>query len=203
MNQISNLIISTGIFLFSLAIINISTADNLTPSLERAEILSCITSIIIIGLGAYWIKITPKVFPKVNLKGNNGFFVDDCISKSLKDELAWGTHQILTATAAATILIYIDEKTVLKRGLIKDELFEPGMICENVSKKNKLTSLANTSNYPGSYEFDSIINNLPSILISPISDRGYVIVGGWSIRCFSKSDEIWINGWCKKLIELV
>ena len=70
-------------------------------------------------------------------------------------------------------------------------------------KNNKLISLVNTKLFPGSSEFDSVLENLPSIIIYPLDQRGLVIVGGCSERCFSKSDEKWIVGWSKKIVELM
>ena len=41
--------------------------------------------------------------------------------------------------------------------------------------------------------------NIPSILIVPINNKSFILIGGWSSRCFTKSDEKWIKNWSKKL----
>ena len=63
----------------------------------------------------------------------------------------------------------------------------------------KLVSLANTKLYPGRHEFFNFCPNIPSILIIPINKKSFILIGGWSNRCFTKSDEKWINNWSKKL----
>ena len=63
----------------------------------------------------------------------------------------------------------------------------------------KLISLANTKFYPGRDEFISFCPNIPSILIIPVNKNSFILIGGWSNRCFTKSDEAWIKNWAKKL----
>ena len=43
--------------------------------------------------------------------------------------------------------------------------------------------------------------NLPSILIQPLGRKGFIVIGGWSEKCFTRSDEKWIEGWSKRLFE--
>ena len=196
-------IISIGIFLFTLSIINSFNAISFTQDFQRAEILATLSSISIITIGFILKQITPKSYEKVVLQGKEGFFIDELLNESTKLELAWGSNLILTATAASTMLIYWQDRTILKRGLISENIFKPGRICANSLKNGNLVSLANTKNYPGSYEFDTVIEGLPSLLVYPLGKKGYVIIGGWSIRCFTKSDEIWISGWSKKLMGII
>ena len=66
-------------------------------------------------------------------------------------------------------------------------------------KDMKLISLANTKFYPGREEFFSFCLNVPSIIIIPINQKSFILIGGWSYRCFTKSDEKWIKNWSKKL----
>ena len=40
---------------------------------------------------------------------------------------------------------------------------------------------------------------IPSILIVPINNKAFILIGGWSTKCFTKSDEKWINNWARKL----
>ena len=59
--------------------------------------------------------------------------------------------------------------------------------------------MVNTKYYPGADEFNHVLENLPSIIVSPIGDRGVLIIGGWRSRCFTKADEKWIVGWSEKI----
>ena len=116
------------------------------------------------------------------------------------NELGWGSHLLLTATPAATILIYCEDKILLRRGILGKGNFIPGDICSRAMHTKKMISLVNTSKFPGRSEFDPILYNLPAVIIYPLRDRGFVIVGGWSERCFTISDERWLVGWSQKLI---
>ena len=203
MSRTSLLLLVLGTFLFSLSIINAFSADIITQPLQRAELLSCLSSVLIIGIASLWIRLEPNKPKKVDLLGIEGIFIDNEISNTLQNELAWGSQLILTATPAATILIYWNKKTILKRGLISNSQFIPGRITLNALKKDKLIVLSNTKNYPDSYEFDKILPNIPSLIIYPLANKGIVFVGGWSPRCFSKSDELWIKGWSQKVLSLL
>ena len=196
------LLIITGLLLFIFSIINILTSNNIEPSLIRAEVVSTISSIIIISIGYTLKKIIPQNKSVVELQGQQGLFIIGNLDDEIKNECAWGSKMILTATAASTILIHINDETILKRGIIRNTVFTPGKICKNVIQKNKYLCLSNTKNYPDSFEFDSIVENLPTVIISPIGNIGVLIVGGWSPRCFTKSDEVWISGWSEKIHNL-
>ena len=136
---------------------------------------------------------------KVDLIGENGFIYDSSIPKLILNELAWGSEAILTSTAAATILINNKGDNILQRGLISKRNFKPKDICLKSMEKNKFISLVNTKYYPGSEEFDDFCKDIPSVLVIPINNQCFILVGGWSSRCFTKSDEKWIMNWSKKL----
>ena len=203
MYKISNLVISFGLFLLLLSILNIATATEVNPSLVRGETISGIASIALITVGYLWTEIKPKDPDKINLKGREDFELSTELSEDKRYELAWGSQQILTATAASTILIYWDNKVILRRGLITNKLFTPGVICKRALTQQRLISLVNTELFPGRDEFDSILEGLPAVIVYPISNRGLTIVGGWSKRSFTNSDEKWISGWSDKLFDLL
>ena len=203
MYKISNLVIIFGFFLLILSIINIATATDVNPSLVRGETISGIASIGLITIGYIWTEIKPKEPTKANLVGKEGFYLYKELSDIQKNELAWGSQQILTATAASTILIYWGNKVLVRRGLITDSLFIPGEICNRAIEQQRLVSLVNTELFPGREEFNCVLENLPAVIVYPISQRGLTIVGGWSKRSFTTSDEKWISGWSDKLYDLL
>ena len=203
MYKISELVIIFGSFLLSLSIINIITANEINPSLVRGETISGIASIVLISIGYLWTEIKPKQPTKAKLNGIEGFDISNELSEEIKYELAWGSKQILTATAASTILIYWDNKVILRRGLISNIMFQPGEICKRAIEQKRLISLVNTELFPGRDEFDCVLENLPAVIVYPLCNRGFTIVGGWSKRSFTKSDEIWISGWSDKLVDLL
>tara|TARA_Y100001968_G_C19395128_1_gene737833 strand:+ start:897 stop:1514 length:618 start_codon:yes stop_codon:yes gene_type:complete len=203
MYKISNLVIVFGLFLLVLSIINISTVNEIYPPLVRGETISGIASIALITIGYLWSEINPKQPKKVKLKGKEAFELSEDLSEEQRYELAWGSQQILTATAASTILILWDNNVILRRGLISNEKFTPGEICSRAIEQQRLISLVNTELFPGREEFNNVLEDLPSVIVYPISNRGLTIVGGWSKRSFTNSDEKWISGWSDKLFDLL
>ena len=203
MYKISNLVIIFGSFLLILSIINIISANQVNPTLVRAETISGIASIALITIGYLWTEVNPKKSSKAKLNGQEGFELCSDLSDYQRNELAWGSQQILTATAASTILIYWDNRVILRRGLISNKIFKPGEICSRAVDQQRLISLVNTDLFPGREEFDCILKDLPAVIVYPLSNRGLTIVGGWSKRSFTNSDEIWISGWSDKLYVLL
>ena len=196
-NSKTIILIGTLLFLFQLA--NFFSTTSITPALERAQVLSAFSSLIIILIGFLFKQFNPNSGGKVELKGKNDFIFDADMPENVIDELAWGSETILTSTAAAAILIHKDGNNILKRGIISEDVFIPGNTCLRSIKDMKLISLANTKFYPGRDEFISFCPNVPSILIVPVNQKSFILLGGWSSKCFTKSDEAWIKNWAKKL----
>ncbi len=195
-------LITIGVILFALQLINFISIKEINPEIERAQILSALSSIIIILIGLLFERISPISGKKIDLKGENGFIFDSNIPSDLLDELAWGSEAILTSTAAASVLVNNKGNNILKRGIISKKDFKPQDICYRSLKENKLISLVNTKFYPGREEFNDFCENIPSILVIPVNKDCFILIGGWSSRCFTKSDEKWITNWSKKLLKI-
>ena len=192
-------LILIGTILFIFQITNFFSIETITPELERAQVLAAIASLIIILIGFLFKQFEPLAGEKVNLKGENKFIFDKNIPNEVIDELAWGSEAILTSTAAAAILIHNDGVNILRRGITSSNEFSPGDTCLRSTKDMKLISLANTKFYPGRDEFSDFCPEIPSILVVPINAKAFILIGGWSAKCFTKSDEKWINNWSKKI----
>ena len=196
-NGKSLILIGTILFIFQIA--NFFSIERITPELGRAQVLAAIASLIIILIGFLFKQFEPLAGEKANLKGENKFIFNKNIPKDVIDELAWGSEAILTSTAAAAILIHNDGVNILRRGLTSSNEFSPGDTCLRSIKDMKLISLANTKFYPGRDEFSNFCPEIPSILVVPINTKAFILIGGWSAKCFTKSDEKWINNWSKKI----
>ena len=192
-------LIITGTILFIFQIANFFSVELITPELERAQVLAAISSLIIILIGFLFKQFEPLSGEKADLKGENKFYFDKNIPSEVIDELAWGSETILTSTAAASVLIHNDGRNILKRGITSSKQFIPGETCLSSIKNMKLISLANTKFYPGKDEFFDFCPDVPSILIVPINSKAFILIGGWSAKCFTRSDEKWINNWSKKI----
>ena len=192
-------LILIGTILFIFQITNFISIETITPELERAQVLAAIASLIIILIGFLFKEFVPLAGEKANLKGENNFIFDKNIPDEVIDELAWGSETILTSTAAASILIHNNGVNILRRGITSNNEFNPGEICLRSIKDMKLISLANIKFYPGKDEFINFCPDIPSILVVPINGKSFILIGGWSAKCFTKSDEKWINNWSKKI----
>ena len=192
-------LILVGVILFIFQIANFISIETITPELERAQVLAAIASLIIILIGFLFKQFQPIAGEKAVLKGENKFLFDRNMPDEVIDELAWGSEAILTSTAAAAILIHNDGVNILRRGITSSNDFKPGETCLRSIKDMKLISLANTKFYPGRDEFFNFCAEIPSILVVPINSKAFILVGGWSAKCFTKSDEKWINNWSKKI----
>ena len=200
-NGKSLILIGTIIFIFQIA--NFFSIETITPELERAQVLAAVASLIIILIGFLFKQFEPLAGDKADLKGENKFLFDKNIPDEVIDELAWGSEAILTSTAAAAVLIHNDGVNILRRGITSNNKFIPGETCLRSIKDMKLISLANTKFYPGRDEFSNFCANIPSILVVPINSKAFILIGGWSSKCFTKSDEKWINNWSKKINNLL
>ena len=192
-------LILIGAILFIFQIANFISIETITTELERAQVLAAIASLIIILIGFLFKQFEPLAGEKAALKGENKFLFDRNMPDEVIDELAWGSEAILTSTAAAAILIHNDGVNILRRGITSSNDFKPGETCLRSIKDMKLISLANTKFYPGRDEFFNFCAEIPSILVVPINSKAFILIGGWSAKCFTKSDEKWINNWSKKI----
>ena len=148
-------LIVIGSILFIFQMVNFLSINSITPELERAQVLSAVSSVIIILIGFLFKQFKTLSGEIVDLKGENRFYFDPRIPKNVIDELAWGSQAILTSTAAATILIHNDGENIVRRGITQSIDFKPGKTCQRSVKDMKLISLANTKFYPGRDEFDN------------------------------------------------
>ena len=192
-------LILIGIVLFLFQIANFFSIERITPELERAQVLAAIASLIIILIGFLFKQFEPLAGERADLKGENKFIFDKNIPDQVINELAWGSEAILTSTAAASILIHNNGVNILRRGITSSKDFNPGETCLRSINDMKIISLANTKFYPGRDEFLNFCSDIPSILVVPINNKAFILIGGWSAKCFTKSDEKWIKNWSKKV----
>ena len=195
----ARLCLISGLLVLGLAVFNALTAGTFTPALQRAEVLSGMAAVGLMLVAVLWTRAVPRNPKAVKLEGKQGLEIAAGLSESLRTELAWGSHQFLTATSAATILVKWDGMVLLRRGLITKEPFLPGEICRRSTDRQALVSLVRTALDPGRQEFDPVLPGLPAVMVQPLGERGWIVLGGWSERCFTRSDERWLAGWAERL----
>ena len=195
----ARIVLVWGLLILVMAVLNTVMAQAVTPELQRAEVLSAVAAVSLLLVAVLWTRADPRSAARQELGGEQGLVLASDLSDAVRDELGWGSHMLLTATAASTVLVYWKGIVLLRRGLISDGDFHPGTICRRVMQKNSSVSLVSTALFPGRGEFDPVLDALPSVLICPLGGDGVVVIGGWSERCFSRSDERWAEGWAVRL----
>ena len=79
------IIIGSVLFFFQLG--NFFSIDSISPALERAQVLSAISSVIIVLIGFLFKQFNPNLGDKVELKGENKFIFEPDIPMDILDEL--------------------------------------------------------------------------------------------------------------------
>lgn len=195
----ARIVLVSALLVLLLTIVNAGAASTITPDLQRAEVLAGLASVGLMLVAVLWTRANPRTAEARELSGEQGLFLRSDLPENQREELGWGSHMLLTATPAATVMVFWNGEVLLRRGLIRRDVFVPGPICQRAMDQRKTVALVNTLLFPGRGEFDSVLEDLPALLVCPIGGDGVVIIGGWSPRCFSRSDERWLEGWCQRL----
>jgi hypothetical protein len=191
--------LGTGSAGLLLVVINQLSAPLIEPALIRAGVLAALLAVGLMLVAILWTRAVPEAAARVALQGDEGLLLADHLAEPLARELGWGSQMLLTASPAAVVLVLWRERMLLRRGLLADTPFSPGPICARALERGQAISLVNLALYPGRAEFDALLPELPAVLVQPLANQGLLLVGGWSPRCFSRSDLIWVEGWGQRL----
>ena len=199
MGRAARLCLAAGVLGLLLCVLNQLTAPELSPALERAGVLSSLLAVGLMLVAILWTRAVPVAPERVALEGEQGVRLADGLPQPLAQELGWGSQMLLTATPAASLLLYWRGRTVLRRGVLAEAAFNPGAICARAWSTGKAIGLVNMKLYPGRQEFVGLPDGIPALIVQPIGIEGVILLAGWSPRCFSRSDEAWLEGWSHKL----
>ncbi len=195
----ARVVLACGLTGLGLVVLNQMTAPSLDPSLERASVLGSILSVLLLLVAVLWQRVEPVAPERVPLQGREGLQLAPDLDAPLAEELGWGSMMLLTATPAAVVLLHWRGRILLQRGLLGSGTFQPGAICRRCMATGKAISLVDLKLYPGRDEFAALPAGLPAVLVQPLGQEGVLVLGGWSPRCFSRSDLIWVDGWARRL----
>ena len=193
-----------GVTGLSLTVLNQLTAGSADPALQRAGVLASILAVVLMLVGLLWTRITPEAAQRAALEGREALELEPALAEGPRTELAWGSAMLLTATPAAALLLLWGDVVLLRRGLLPADApslapFPPGPICRRALQNGRAISLVDLRLYPGRDEFEALLPGLPAVVVQPLGGEGVLLVGGWSARCFSRSDLTWLEGWARRL----
>lgn len=172
----------------------------LTNSQSRSDVVGVILSAVLILITLLWEEIQPREPEAVVLTGHECFEFAPDLADFPKTELAWSSHLLLTNTVTKSIVIYHNDRVILRRGILPDKKeFNLGAIAKRTLETQKPVYLVTLKLYPGRVEFDYLPENTQGIICQPIGNNGLLVVGTNIPRSYTKQDENWIAGIAEKL----
>jgi len=183
-----------------LLLINRLITPEITPSQARGDALGVILSAVLILTGLIWQQVQPKSPETVALIGEEGFVLAADLPETVKTELAWASHLLLTNTVTRSLVVYYEGKVLLRRGILPPQTsVVPGAVLNRVLTTQQPIYLVALSVYPGKIEFDYLPENTQGVICQPIGDGGVLILGANAPRSYTQQDENWIAGIAGKL----
>jgi len=184
----------------SLLLVNRLLTTDLTESQSRSDVLGVILAALLVLTGLLWQRVQPRSPESVILQGNEGFELAKDLPQSLANELAWASRLLLTNTATRTLLLWYDQRVLLRRGVLgSTATVKLGPILNRVLTKKMPTYLVDLKLYPGRIEFDYLPENTQGVICQPVGDRGVLILGANAPRSYSQQDESWVTAIAEKL----
>ncbi|MFM8524510.1 MAG: cofactor assembly of complex C subunit B [Cyanobacteriota bacterium] len=193
--------IGAGLLGLLLAVLNQGLGNDDLQQLLRANGLASLLAVGLMLVGILWTRASPGTPERAVIDNPKGLVLVPELSASVAAELGWGSQMLLTATPAASVLVHWRGRTLLRRGLLATDDFRAGPTCERARQRGRAIHLVDLKLYPGRGEWSSLPAAIPSVVVQPLAQEGWLLVGGWSARCFSRSDETWIAGWAARLTE--
>ncbi|MEB3122159.1 MAG: cofactor assembly of complex C subunit B [Snowella sp.] len=183
-----------------LLLINRLTTVELTPSQARSDVVGVILAGMLALVWLIWQQVQPVPPDAVTLIGKEGLEFAPELSDTVKIELAWASHLLLTNTVTKSLIVYYQGRVLLRRGILgMNSELNPGTIVKRVLETQKPVYLVNLNLYPGKVEFDYLPENTQGLICQPMGKEGVLILGANVPRSYTKQDENWIEGIADKL----
>lgn len=199
-NLLKYLPLSVGIIGGTMLMINRLSTAALSESQARSDVVGVILSAVLILVTLLWEQIQPKPPEAVQLEGQEGFELAEDLPDALKTELAWASHLLLTNTVTKSVVLYHNNRVILRRGILGTKAdFNFGAIAKRVLETQKAVYLVTLKVYPGRVEFDYLPENTQGIICQPINANGLLVLGTNIPRSYTKQDEKWVAGIAEKL----
>jgi hypothetical protein len=180
--------------------LNRVTTPVLSANQSRSDALGIIESALLILVGLLWQQVQAKTPESVVLIGEERFEIDDALPEAAKTELAWASYTLLTNSVTKAVVVWYDNKVILKRGVLgATPLTQLGAIAQRAMKTQKPIYLVKLALYPGKVEFDYLPENTQGVIVQPLGDRGVMVLGANAPRSYTKQDENWVEAIASKL----
>ncbi|MGC9505699.1 cofactor assembly of complex C subunit B [Baaleninema sp.] len=178
----------------------LTPASELTSWQSRSDAVGVIISALLVLTGLLWQRVQPVPPEAVILEGEEGFELAEDLPEVVKTELAWASHLLLTNTVTKSLVVWYDDRVLLRRGVLSpNPQVKPGAIVERVLDKQKPVYLVKLDLYPGKVEFDYLPFNTQGLICQPLNRKGVLVLGANAPRSYTQQDERWIEGIAEKL----
>lgn len=184
----------------TLLLVNRLLTDSLTTSQARSDAIGVIISAVLILTGLLWQQVQPRSPEAVDLVGEQQFDLEVDLPESVKTELAWASHLLLTNTVTRSVVVWWQGKVLLRRGILPATTeVKLGAIVQRVLDKQKPVYLVDLKVYPGRIEFSYLPENTQGVICQPIGKQGVLILGANAPRSYTRQDENWVAAIADKL----
>lgn len=191
-----------GILGSTLLLVNRGLTPALTESQARSDVMGIILCGVLVLTGLLWQRVQPRPPEAVTLVGEPGFELVADLPETVRTELAWASHLLLTNTVTRSLVMYYGDRVLLRRGVLApDGSVTPGTILQRVLTTGKAVYLVNLSLYPGRVEFTYLPENTQGVICQPMGNRGVLILAANAPRSYTRQDEAWIEGIADKVGE--
>lgn len=192
--------LTVGIIGGTMLMINRILTPALNESQARSDVVGVILSAVLILVSLLWENIQPKTAESVILNGREGFELAEDLPETVIAELAWASHILLTNTVTKSVVVYYQDRVILRRGILGEKnTITLGAIANRVLETQKPVYLVTLKIYPGRVEFDYLPDNTQGIICQPLGKNGLLVLGANAARSYTKQDENWIAAIAEKL----
>jgi hypothetical protein len=187
-----------------LVINRLAFTPELLASQSRSDALGILLSAVLILTGLLWQQVQPRPPQAALLQGSPGCDWHPELSEREKLELAWASHTLLSTTAARTVVIWVEGRTLLQRGILASPgqlpSLQPQGTLQQVLKTGQPVYLGDLRFFPARAEFEGLLPaGSQAVLCQPIGQKGCLILGSDRPRSFSRQEQAWIAAIANKL----
>jgi hypothetical protein len=187
-----------------LVINRLAFTPELLASQSRSDALGIFLSAVLILTGLLWQQVQPRPPQAAPLQGSPGCDWHPELSEREKLELAWASHTLLSTTAARTVVIWVEGRTLLQRGILASPgqlpSLQPQGTLQQVLKTGQPVYLGDLRFFPARAEFEGLLPaGSQAVLCQPIGQKGCLILGSDRPRSFSRQEQAWIAAIANKL----